>query len=100
MLYADRDGPSQLFVKLGTATGMDLAWMNHRYFRAGSSSTSMPSPKRASVRTDLGQVIGTAIALNMLILQIPLPAGCALSAAETLLILLFYNNRELRRIRV
>ena len=37
------------------------------------------------------QVIGTAIAINILIPQIPLVAGCALSIADTLFILLFYR---------
>jgi metal iron transporter len=37
------------------------------------------------------QVIGTAIALNLLIPQIPLVAGCALSILEVMLILVFYR---------
>lgn len=36
------------------------------------------------------QVIGTAIALNLL-LKIPLIAGCALTMADVLLLLLFYR---------
>jgi metal iron transporter len=37
------------------------------------------------------QVIGTTIAINILISKIPLTAGCALAIADTLSILLFYR---------
>ena len=37
------------------------------------------------------QVIGTAIALNLLIPQLPLIAGCALSILDVMIILFFYN---------
>ena len=36
-------------------------------------------------------MIGTAIALNLLIPQLPLVAGCAISIFDVLLILLFYR---------
>ncbi|KAB5585391.1 natural resistance-associated macrophage protein-domain-containing protein [Coniochaeta sp. 2T2.1] len=90
-----------LSVKLGTVTGMDLAQMNHRYLPRWLELSIYAIAEACIICTDLGQVIGTAIALNMLIPQIPLPAGCVISVAETLLILIFYNNRgELRRIRI
>jgi metal iron transporter len=48
----------------------------------------------------LSQVIGTAIAINILIPQIPLVAGCVLSAADTLIILIFYRpDGTLRALR-
>jgi metal iron transporter len=37
-------------------------------------------------------VIGTAIAINLLIPKIPLVAGCALSICDVLLILMFYRQ--------
>lgn len=37
------------------------------------------------------QVIGTAIALNLLIPQLPLVAGCALSILDVMIILFFYQ---------
>ena len=40
---------------------------------------------------DSFQVIGTAIAINLLIPAIPLVAGCAISIVDVLLILLFYK---------
>jgi metal iron transporter len=46
------------------------------------------------------QVIGAAIAINILIPRIPLVGGCVLSAADTLLILLFYRpDGSLRGLR-
>jgi metal iron transporter len=80
---------------------MDLAQMNHRYLPRWIELCVYVIAEACIICTDLGQVIGTAIALNMLIPQIPLPAGCVISVAETLLILFFYNDRgELRRIRL
>jgi len=79
-----------LCIKLGTVTGMDLAqnckahlprWLNLvLYFFAES----------AIIATDISEVIGTAIALNVL-LKIPLVAGCAISIVDVLIILIFYN---------
>merc|ERR1711881_552906 len=75
---------------LGTVTGMDLAqccrsycprWLNYiLYFFAES----------AIIATDIAEVIGTAIALNVLI-KVPLVAGCAISIIDVLIILFFYN---------
>lgn len=51
--------------------------------------------------TDISSVIGTAIAINILIPKIPLVAGCALSIADTLFVLLFYKpDGSLRGIRM
>ncbi|KAF3006443.1 hypothetical protein E8E13_002499 [Curvularia kusanoi] len=79
-----------LCIKLGTVTGLNLAqnckahlppWLNYMlYFFAES----------AIIATDIAEVIGTAIALNILI-KVPLVAGCALSIVDVLIILLFYS---------
>lgn len=46
------------------------------------------------------QVIGTAIALNLL-LKIPLVAGCAISIADVLIILIFYRpSGSMRGLRI
>lgn len=46
------------------------------------------------------QVIGTAIAINILIPRIPLVAGCVLAVVDTLFILLFYRpDGSLRGLR-
>ncbi len=45
-------------------------------------------------------MVGTAIAINILIPKIPLVGGCLLSFADTLLILLFYKpDGSLRGLR-
>jgi metal iron transporter len=46
-------------------------------------------------------VIGTAIAINLLIPQIPLVAGCALSICDVLLILMFYApDKSMKGLRI
>ncbi|KAL1591715.1 NRAMP-like transporter smf-3 [Paraconiothyrium brasiliense] len=79
-----------LCIKLGSVTGMNLAenckahlppWLNYvLYFFAES----------AIIATDIAEVIGTAIALNILI-KVPLVAGCAISIVDVLIILIFYR---------
>ncbi|KAF2178293.1 natural resistance-associated macrophage protein [Zopfia rhizophila CBS 207.26] len=79
-----------LCIKLGSVTGKNLAenckahlppWLNYvLYFFAES----------AIIATDIAEVIGTAIALNIL-LHVPLVAGCAISIVDVLIILIFYR---------
>ena len=46
-------------------------------------------------------MIGTAIAINILIPKIPLIGGCAISVTDTLFILMFYKaDGTLRRLRL
>lgn len=80
-----------LAIQLGSVTGMDLAsacraylprWMNYfLYFLA----------EVAIIATDLAEVIGTAIALNLLIPKLPLVGGVALSILDVMAILFFYR---------
>ncbi|KAF1984225.1 divalent metal ion transporter [Aulographum hederae CBS 113979] len=79
-----------LCVKLGTVTGMNLAenckanlpmWLNYVLYVFAEA---------AIIATDIAEVIGTAIALNVL-LKVPLVAGCAISIVDVLIILLFYR---------
>ncbi|MCJ1320111.1 hypothetical protein MMC15_005448 [Xylographa vitiligo] len=80
-----------LSVKLGSITGMDLAQMNRAHLPRWLNLGLYFLAEASIICTDIGQVIGTAIAINILIPQIPLVAGCALSIADTLFILLFYR---------
>ena len=58
------------------------------------------SSQKQIIATDIAEVIGTAIAINLLIPKIPLVAGCALSIADVLLILLFYKpNGSMKGLR-
>ncbi|KAF2493277.1 natural resistance-associated macrophage protein [Lophium mytilinum] len=79
-----------LCIKLGSVTGMNLAenckahlppWLNIALYVFAES---------AIIATDIAEVIGTAIALNVL-LKVPLVAGCAISIVDVLIILFFYR---------
>jgi len=89
-----------LAIRLGTVTGMDLAqncrahlpkWLNWAlYFFAES----------AIIATDIAEVIGTAIALNLLG-NVPLVAGCAISILEVFVLLIFYRpNGSMRGLKI
>lgn len=80
---------------------MDLAQMNRRWLPRWLDLSIYVVAEASIIATDLGQVIGTAIALNILIPKLPLPAACVMSVVETLLVLLFYTDTgELRRVRI
>ena len=89
-----------LCIKLGSVTGLNLAenckqhlprWMNYiLYFLA----------EAAIIATDMAEVIGSAIALNLL-LKVPLVAGCAVTLVDVLVILIFYKpNGSMSRLRL
>ena len=88
-----------LAIRLGTITGMNLAencrahlpsWLNIILYILGEA---------AIIATDIAEVIGSAIALNLLI-KVPLVAGCAITMVDVLIILLFYNpNGSMRGLR-
>ncbi|KOS17393.1 Manganese transporter SMF1 [Escovopsis weberi] len=80
-----------LSIQLGTVTGLDLAsacraflprWLNYFLYALAEI---------AIIATDIAEVIGTAIALNLLIPKLPLIAGCALSILDVMVILFFYR---------
>ncbi|EXL39568.1 manganese transporter [Fusarium oxysporum f. sp. radicis-lycopersici 26381] len=90
-----------LAIKLGTVSGLNLAeacraflprWLNYiLYFFA----------EVAIIATDIAEVIGFAIALNLLIPQVPLVAGCAISIVDVMVILLFYRpEKSMRGLRI
>ena len=79
-----------LCIKSGSVTGLNLAemikentprWLNYVLYVFGEG---------AIIATDIAEVIGTAIALNLLF-HIPLVAGCAISIVDVLIILIFYR---------
>ena len=90
-----------LAVKLGTVTGLNLAeacrvflprWLNYFLYFLGEA---------AIIATDIAEVIGTAIGLNLLIPSIPLVAGCALSILDVFVILIFYRpNGSMNGLRI
>ncbi|KAL7622280.1 NRAMP-like transporter smf-3 [Parahypoxylon ruwenzoriense] len=89
-----------LSIKLGTVTGLNLAeacraflprWLNYfLYFMA----------EAAIIATDIAEVIGTAIGLNLLFPRLPLVAGCAISILDVMIILFFYRpNGSMKGLR-
>ncbi|KAI2636714.1 natural resistance-associated macrophage protein-domain-containing protein [Xylaria nigripes] len=90
-----------LAAKLGTVTGLNLAeacrvflprWMNYFLYVLAEA---------AIIATDIAEVIGTAIALNLLVPEIPLVAGCAISILDVFVILIFYRpNGPMNGLRV
>ncbi|CAN8098086.1 unnamed protein product [Discula destructiva] len=81
-----------LCIKLGSVTGLDLAQACRAYLPRWLNYILYAMAEVAIIATDIAEVIGTAIALNLLSNgRLPLVAGCAISILDTLIILLFYN---------
>ncbi|KAK6544619.1 hypothetical protein TWF694_001308 [Orbilia ellipsospora] len=88
-----------LCVKLGSVTGVDLAENCKRNFPRWLCWVLYIFAEGAIIATDIAEVIGSAIALNVL-LKVPLVAGCAITILDTFIVLFFYNSDgPVRRIR-
>lgn len=83
-----------LAVKLGVVSGRDLAQACRDHFGKRTSFVLWVLCEIAIVACDLAEVIGSAIALNLLF-GLPLVGGVILTAADVLLIL-FLQNRGWR----
>ncbi|KAI9269225.1 natural resistance-associated macrophage protein-domain-containing protein [Phascolomyces articulosus] len=81
-----------LTIRLGVVSGFDLASASRRYFPKYLNLFLYVLAELAIIATDMAEVIGSAIALNLLIPQLPLPAGVAITAADVFIILLFYSE--------
>ncbi|KDQ10119.1 hypothetical protein BOTBODRAFT_501793 [Botryobasidium botryosum FD-172 SS1] len=79
-----------LSAKLGSVTGMDLAQNCREHFPPWLNFILYILSEVAIIATDLAEVIGSAIALNILI-KVPLPAGVAITIIEVLVVLIFYR---------
>lgn len=80
-----------LSLKLGIATGLDLAQACRKYYSRPVSFVLWVLCEIAIAATDLAEVIGAAIALNLL-LGIPLTAGVVITALDVLIILYFQQK--------
>lgn len=80
-----------LCIKLGTVTGYDLARCLREYFPRWLNIILWFLAECAIIATDVAEVIGSAIALNVL-LKIPLPAGVAITIVDVLFVLMAYRN--------
>ena len=77
--------------KLGIVTGRDLAQACRDHFSPGVNFALWVLCEIAIAACDLAEVIGTAIALNLLF-GIPLPWGVAITALDVLLVLYLQNK--------
>jgi manganese transport protein len=84
----------RLAIKLGVATGRDLAQACREHFSRPVSMVLWGFAEVAIAACDLAEVIGSAIALNLLF-HIPLLLGVCLTALDVLLIL-FLQQRGFR----
>lgn len=83
-----------LCVRLGVATGRDLAQACRDYYRPSVSFVLWILCEIAIVACDLAELLGSALALNLLF-GIPMAVGVCLTALDVLL-LLFLQNKGFR----
>lgn len=89
-----------LAIKLGTVSGLNLAEACRAFLPRWLNIFLYVMAEAAIIATDIAEVIGTAIAINLLIPKIPLVAGCALSILDVMVILFFYQpNGSMRGLR-
>lgn len=89
-----------LCIKLGSVTGLDLAENCRKHLPKWLVWPLYILSEGAIIATDVAEVVGTAIALNLL-LHVPLVAGCAISLVDVFLLLLFYNpDGSMTRLRI
>ncbi|KAI9361988.1 natural resistance-associated macrophage protein-domain-containing protein, partial [Pilaira anomala] len=81
-----------LTIRLGTVSGLDLASASKKYFPRWLNLILYVLAEIAIIATDIAEVIGSAIALNLLFPKLPLPAGVAITAVDVFIILLFYTE--------
>ncbi|KAI8919909.1 NRAMP family [Powellomyces hirtus] len=84
-----------LAVKLGLVTGRDLAQLCRDQFHPVVSAFLYVTAECAIIATDLAEVIGAAIAMNLLF-KLPLAWGVAITALDVLIILLGFGPKYLR----
>lgn len=89
-----------LCIKLGSVTGLNLAENCRKHLPSWMIWPLYILSEGAIIATDVAEVIGTAIALNLL-LKVPLVAGCAISLVDVFILLIFYNpDGSMARLRV
>ena len=89
-----------LCIKLGSVTGLNLAENCRQHLPKWLNASLYVLAEAAIIATDMAEVIGSAIALNLL-LHIPLVAGCCITLVDVLVILFFYRpDGSMGRLRV
>ncbi|KAI3403481.2 SMF1 [Candida oxycetoniae] len=79
-----------LCIKLGSVTGYDLARCCREYLPKKLNWFLWILAECAIIATDVAEVIGSAIALNIL-LKIPLPAGVVITIVDVLFVMMTYR---------
>lgn len=88
-----------LCARLGAVTGLDLAQNCRKHLPHGLNVALYIFSEVAIIATDLAEVIGTAISLNILF-GIPLALGVVLTVVDVLIVLMAYkSNGSLKLIR-
>ncbi|CAN3361836.1 manganese transporter Smf1p [Diutina catenulata] len=80
-----------LCIRLGSVTGYDLARCCREYLPHRLNIVLWFLAECAIVATDVAEVIGSAVALNILI-RVPLPAGVAITVVDVLFVLMAYRS--------
>ncbi|KNB01526.1 manganese transporter [Fusarium oxysporum f. sp. lycopersici 4287] len=80
-----------LAIKLGTVSGLNLAQACRAFLPRWLNYILYVFAEAAIIATDIAEVIGFAIALNLLVPKIPLVAGCAISILDVMVLLIFYR---------
>ncbi|KAF4592591.1 transporter protein smf2 [Ophiocordyceps camponoti-floridani] len=86
-----------LAARLGTVTGLDLAAMCRARLPRWLNLSLYVLAEVAIVATDLAEVMGTAVALNLLFPGLPLVAGCAIAVVDVMAVLVFYRPQGAMR---
>jgi len=81
---------------LGIATGLCLSEAATMHLRPWVSKSVLWSAMGASVSTSLAEILGAAIALNMLF-KVPIPAGAILTLAFVMIMLLTNSYRKIEK---
>ncbi|KAJ5914806.1 hypothetical protein N7504_003689 [Penicillium tannophilum] len=79
-----------LCIKLGSVTGLNLAENCREHLPRWLVYILYGLSEAAIVATDIAEVVGSAIALNLL-LKIPLVAGCAITLVDVFFLLIFWR---------
>lgn len=89
-----------LCAKLGAVTGLDLAQNCKKHLPYGLNIALYILAEIAIIATDLAEVVGTAISLNILF-GVPLALGVVLTVVDVLIVLMAYKpNGSMKWIRV
>ncbi|GKU21867.1 unnamed protein product [Fusarium langsethiae] len=80
-----------LAIKLGTVSGLNLAQACRAFLPRWLNYILYIFAEAAIIATDIAEVIGFAIALNLLAPAVPLVAGCAISIIDVMVLLIFYR---------